>query len=300
MDSQTEAKSPSTAPAGVSIPLQAWLHVNRIRLIWGGAIVVAVIVLAIFFIGRQASRETDASKALSDVRLPFNPSVAPEPGAADKLMRVATEYKGTKAAANALHLSAGVLYSEKEYDKARERFNSVIAQYPECLWVPDAHLGVAACLEAQGKGDEAIKKLEDIRKRYATMPIIDDAKLALARLYEGPNPTESFKLYDELLKGNPNSGKAAEAGMRQEELLKKHPDLAKLREPVLPPPQPQITMTTNRPPPGTNRTISLSNIVPRATVTGAAPGKPLEIKLNPNPAPAADAPPAAPAPAPGK
>src|SRR5207344_1075887 len=98
-----------------------------------------------------------------------------------------TEYQGTKAAANALVLSAGILYTEKDFAKAQDRFNSVIQQYPECSWVSDAHLGVAACLEAQGKTDEAIKKLEDIRKRYATMPIIDDAKLSLARLYEKSN-----------------------------------------------------------------------------------------------------------------
>ena len=99
------------------------------------------------------------------------------------------------------------------------------------------------------------------------MPIIDDVKLSLARLYEKSNPNESFKLYDELAKGNPNSGKAAEAGMRQEELLKAHPELAKLREPVAPPnmPEPhvQITPITNRAATSTNRTISLTNVIQR-------------------------------------
>jgi len=153
---------------------------------------------------------------------------------------------------------------------------------------------------ARCKTDEAIKKYEDIRKRYATMPIIDDAKLSLARLYEKSNPTESFKIYEDLVnqgKANPNSGKAAEAGMRQEDLLKKNPELAKLREPIVPPtpPQPpvQITQMTNRPL-GTNRTISLTNIIPRQ-ITNAA-GTP-QIQVIPSPAPAG-APPTVTAPAP--
>ena len=300
MDSQLQAPPPQAPPSDIGVSFRTWFEVNKKRLGIAGVAGGALLLATVLFIQQQAGKEAAASKALSDIRIPFNPAVLAEPGTAEKLFRVANQHPGTKAAANALQLSAGILYTEKDYAKAQERFNSVIQQYPECAWVSDAHLGVAACLEAQGKTDEAIKKFEDIRKRYATMPIIDDAKLSLARLYETSNPTESFKLYEDLVKGNPNSGKAAEAGMRQEDLLKKHPDLAKLREPIVPPtpPQPpvQITQMTNRPPAGTNRTISLTNLIQRKLTNAAGAGAP-QIELIPRPTPAAP-PPAATAPAP--
>src|SRR6185503_9955692 len=110
--------------------------------------------------------------------------------------------------------------------------------YPESPWVADAHLGVAASLEAQGKTDDAIRKYEDLRKRYANVanaPIADDVKLALGRLYEKTDPTNSFKLYEDLVKNTPNSAAASEASLFQEALVKKNPELAKLREPVAPP-----------------------------------------------------------------
>ncbi len=305
MDSQTEAPPPQAPPSNVGITLQAWLEVNKKRLLYAGASAALLFVVVVAFIQQQAGKEATASKALSDVRIPFNPGVAPEPGTPEKLLQVANKYKGTRAAASALHLSAGILYTEKDFSKAQERFNSVIQQYPECPWVAAAHFGVAACLEALGKNDEAIKKFEDIRKRYTTTEIIDDTKLALGRLYENSNSTESFKLYDELIKGNPNSGKAQEAGMRQEDLMKKHPELAKLREPVIPPapaqPPVQITSMTNRLMPGTNRTVNLTNLMRRAVTNPAAgAGAPVQIKLNPGPGPAPGSaqPPPAPAPAP--
>jgi hypothetical protein len=56
-----------------------------------------------------------------------------------------------------------------------------------------------------------------------------------------------------------------EAGMLQEELLKKHPELAKLREPLVPPATPQISLT-NQPArvTATNRPVVMTSMVSRA------------------------------------
>ena len=94
--------------------------------------------------------------------------------------------------------------------------------------------------------------------------------------------------------------KSAEAGIRQEELVKRNPELASLRQPPPAPPMPpertpQITMITNRPAPGTNRVMNLSNIIQRTT---NAPGTPVQIQLNPAPSPGSAQPVLIPAPAP--
>lgn len=304
------------APSHVGINVRTWFEVNKMRLLYGGAAALVLIAGVSVFIQFRANKEVSASQALSEIRVPFNPATAPPPDAAQKLFDVANRYTGTKAAARALHMSGGLLFVERDFARAQERFNALVQTYPESPWVPDANLGIAACLEAQGKTDDAIKKYEDIRKRHASATILDDAKLALARLYEKSNPTESWRLYEELLNADRNSGISAEAGLRQEELVKRNPELASLRQPppapVMPTNRPvQVTMVTNRPTVNTNRTLSITNLVrPGATnpgnvITGSSP---VQIKINPAPAPGTvpqatapspiPPPPPAPAPAP--
>ena len=303
MEPQTQA-----APAApLSVKTLTWIEVNRRLLLRAGAGVVALIVLVAVFIQYQTGKETSASHALSEVRLPFNPSVATDPGTAEKLFKVATDHKGTKAATRALIMSAGVLFTDKEFAKAQERFNALLQEYPECPWVADAHLGVAASLEAQGKTEDAIRKYEDLRKRFATAPIADDVKLALGRLYEKTDPTNAFRLFEELIKSGPNSASSSEASLFQEAMIKRNPELAKLREPVVPPTQPpvQITRMTNQPAPGTNRTITLSNILQRAGTNAmklATSAVPAQLAPAPalSPTPATPTPVPVPAPAPAK
>jgi tetratricopeptide (TPR) repeat protein len=285
MDSQA-------TPSHVGINIQAWFEVNKMRVLYASVAAVLLIVVVAVFIQYQANKEAGASKALSEVRVPFNPALPAPPDAAQKLLDVANQHKGTKAAARALLMSGGLLFVEKDYARAMERFNALVQNYPESPWVAEANLGIAASLEAQGKLDDAIKKYADIRNRHSTSTIVDDAKLALARLYEKSNPQESWRLYEELITADRQSGMSAEAGLRQEELVKRNPELASLRPPPPAPVTPtnrpaQITMMTNRPPLNTNRTITITNLVrPGATNLGTGgTARPIQLKITPPPAP---------------
>src|SRR5262245_54946914 len=126
MDSQTQAQPPQAQPTDIGVNLRTWFEVNKKRLGIGLVAVGALGLATVVFIQQQAGKEATASKALSDIRIPFNPAVLAEPGTAEKLYKIATEYQGTKAAANALLVSAGILYTEKDFAKAQDRFNSVI------------------------------------------------------------------------------------------------------------------------------------------------------------------------------
>jgi len=296
---ETEA-SPSPSLVGVL----AWVEVNKKWLLLGAGTAVFLTVAIFLFILHQAQKEQTASQALSDVRLPYSAGSAPPTGASDALLRVANDHRGTKAAARALLLSAGVLFAEgteKGYAEAQKRFAQVSQDYPDSPWVAEANLGVAASLAALGKTAEATAKYEEIRRRFGSSPIIDDVKLALARLYEPQKPEQAFKLYEELMKDNPNTASAMEAGIRQDNLLKVRPELAKLKEPVVPP----VTATTltNQPikvTPLTNRAATLLSNVSNRVVTNL---QPLLLTNRPatSPPAASNAPPApAPAPAPPK
>ena len=246
----------SEAPSSASINFLAWVEVNKKRLVIAGVALIGLVAVVSLVMQQQTSKETKASEALSEVKLPYNPSLAPAPGTADALLKVANDYRGTKAAARALLVSASVLYGEKNYDGAQKRYSQLIADYPDTQWLPEAAFGIAASLDAQGKTAEAIAKYEEVRKRHATSPVAEEAKLGLARLQETSKPEDAFKLYMELSKANPNTSLAAEADYRQEEMLRANPALAKLKEPIAPPVMPTITP----------QPVAMTNLVRRTNV----------------------------------
>lgn len=283
----TQAQSqPQAAPQDSVVSLLAWLEVHKMRLAIGAGVVLVVIFVSVIVIQQQAEKERNASAALSDVRLPYSAE-----GRADALAKVASDHPGTQAAARALLLSGGVLFSQAktsaDYAAAEKRFAQMAQEYPESQWTPNAALGIAASLKAQGKTAEATAKYEEITKRFAGSPVIAEARLALAKLYEASKPEEAFKMFGDLIKENPNSALSMEATLLQDSLLKARPELAKLQEPVTPP----VTITPTPP-----QSPAVTPITNRAAGATSATTTPVQIKLNSQtPTPGAPNAPAAPA-----
>jgi tetratricopeptide (TPR) repeat protein len=253
------------APQDNFVKFLAWVQVNQKRLILWGALVIAVILAVVSVVAYQRQKETAGSLALSSVYAPLSPSTPMPPGTADAYLKVANEHNGTKAGARALLLAGATFFSEKNYAEAQKLFERFLKEYPDNEFVPNAHYGIAATLDAQGKTAEATAKFEQIRRVYASDSIIDETKLALARLYENQNKAEeAHKLYTEVLQSNPGqySGIGNEAGMRREELEAKYPQLVKTNAPILPPALSILTnppaMMTNRLG-ATNQVLTLSN-----------------------------------------
>jgi tetratricopeptide (TPR) repeat protein len=244
--------------------LIAWLDANRKQVLVGAAIFVVVVGGAALFFYNQSKREVRASEALSEIRLPQNPGGVPPQGTAESYLAMAKEHPGTKAAARAVVDAAGTYYSQARYAEAQQQFERVLREFPESPWQAEALLGVAASLEAQGKSPEALAKYEELRKRYANSAVVDMAKLSSARILESQNKSaEALKLYDELLKiseMNPYSSVGNEAGLKREELVEKHPELAKTNAP--PPAVTQITPGQT----GAVQTITLTNLAQPAAI----------------------------------
>ena len=292
------------------IGLLAWLEVHKKQVVIGTAAVLVVVFLAVIVVQHQTRKELSASEALSDVRGLFSPAASTPAGTIEALSKVASEHAGTKAAARALLISAGLLFSEAksaaDYAEAQKRFTQVTQEYPDSAWLAQAHLGIAASLAGQGKAAEATAKYEEINRRYASAPIFDQSRLALARLYEASKPEEAFKLYDDLAKpgpNNPSSVIAMEAAMRQDDMLKARPELAKLKAALNPPPAAATPPVQISPVPNRVGT-AMTNAVPRLmtnvqrmmTTNRPGAGQPPQIKLSPTPSPGT----ANPAPAPAK
>ena len=261
----------NSTESSVGIKLLTWLEVNKKKLIMGGSAAAVVIFAGVMIYNYQAEKEARASQALSNIRLPISPAQPLPPGVADQFLKVAEEHSGTMAAPRALLVSAGILFTEGNYAEAEKRFARVASEYPTSPWMAEAAYGVAASLDAAGKTNEAIAKYDEIRKRYANSAVADQTKLALARLWEKSKPEDAYRLYDEIMKGNPvqYSGLGNEAGMHQEELVKQNPALAKLREPAIPPQQPQMATITNLTRVSNNTPLMLNTNLLRQTMTNA-------------------------------
>lgn len=281
--------------------LLAWIEVNKKKLGFIAIATVAAVLAIVVVVNYRNQAETRASEALSEIKLPLGVNAEVPAGLVESLMTVARDHQGTKAATRALLLAGGYLYAEKKYAEAQQQFARVIQDYSESEWIPQAMLGFAASLEAQGKAAEAVAEYDKLRKRFSNHAVTDEAKMALARLYEADKPEEAYKLYDELSKANPTSGLGAEAGLRKEELKDKRPELAKLDAPIVAPtPTPgaanlgtnrQIVIATNRPSQsttGATRTITLTN-QSTATTTNIirlpSSGTPAQPSLQPASAP---------------
>ena len=259
------------------VSLMAWIEVNKRRILIGGVIALVLIVVVSLVVQQQARKEVAASRALSDIRVPYSPGAPAAPDTANLLLKMSQAHQGTRAAARALLISGSILFSERNYDEAQKRYNQLLQEYPGNPWAADATFGIAVSLEAQGKSAEALAKYEDVRKRFASSTVINDSKLAIARMYEASNKAEdAFKLYEEVAAAGANSTLGTEAKFRQEELLRLRPELAKLNAPIAPP-APTVT-------PMTNRTIVTNTFRP---TNSGSPGQPVQIKLSsPPPAPA--------------
>ncbi len=238
-----EAQTPP--PSTAWYDFLGWLDVNKKR-VGTGALVVAVVGLIIALVlWRNSEREVEAARALSGIRLPFNPAEPPAPGTADAFARVAEEYSGTAAAPQALLRAGTQYYNDGQWDKAVAQFQKVLGKYGDSPWVAQAQFGIAAALDAQGKNTEAIAKYSDFLK-YTTDPAVDQARLNLARVYERANqPALALDVLSKMTNAAPMSQAAGEVQERIRNLYTKHPDLVP-KPPVptnLPPVTPTITPT---------------------------------------------------------
>src|SRR3954467_3020089 len=143
MEAKSAQRPMPTQSAGL-IKFQAWLLINRKRvLIWTvGVLVVGLAVgsAAIY----QSQREVRASEALSEIKTPNSSSAAPLPGTADAYLKVAREHKGTQAGGRALLMAGTTFYIQAQYDDAQKAFGEFARDYPASPFVPQALFGVAS------------------------------------------------------------------------------------------------------------------------------------------------------------
>ena len=271
-----------TPPSAGFYNLLGWFEANKQRVAVGACVIAILGAIAGFFAWRSGQRGLEAEEALSSVRMPLAPSEAPAPGTAEALAKIADEFPKTQAAPKARIRAGTVYFDQGNYAKAQEQFEKFLRDHGDTAWTPQAILGIAACLDAQNKVNEAITKYNDFATRYASDPAADQARLSLARLYEqSKQPALAFDVLRKMTEGQAQAGfspSAQEAQEKIRELLTKHPEL------MPPPPPPAVTpsLFTNVPAPATN-ILNLTNLIRGTNASIISNTNAPKILLNPGP-----------------
>lgn len=242
-----------------------WAQTHGKQLLVGVAAVIVLGLAVAFYIVHLNQVQIDANTALSQLATrSMNPN-NPAPSA-DALLKIGSDYSGTDGGQRALILAASTLYADGKYDDARAQFQRFLQQYPDSPFAGEAQFGVAACLDAQGRTQEAIDTYRAVADHYAqNWNVGPRAMLSLARLLMGQGKLEDAR--GELMdvarnfQGAPIS---SEAQVRLRQLFLAHPELIPqqpaqarqgppmLENPVRPPASapsapPTMMNSTNRP-----------------------------------------------------
>jgi predicted negative regulator of RcsB-dependent stress response len=231
---------------------QIWFGQNQRQVLTGATIVVAVGLIAGFYLWYKGEKEAKASEALTSVSLPVGQGGRGD--TADAYLKVAANYPNSSAGARAVLLAGGTLFVDGKYDQAKAQFEKFVREYHNTTFMGEALLGIAACLDAQNKTDDAIRAYKDLADHHSGDPAVPQAKFALGRLYEAQGKPELARTYfEDVARAEMSTSLGSEAGMRLEELKMKHPELfaAAATTPEMPQTLPQIML-----PPSTNASVT--------------------------------------------
>ena len=209
--------------------LLAWIEVNRQKVIAGAlALVVVGFIIATVRYTRE-QKEIKASSQLLAMKVTLNLPTNAVPPAPSEFLGIAENFSGTSAAERARILAGTGFFTRGKYSEAETEFSRFINDFPESPWVANAALGVAAAQEAQNEQD-ALASYQNVTTAYSNSAVADDARLAMARIYEmREQPDQALRIYNELLVPRPGAQPGEpghpEALARKEALLRANPEL---------------------------------------------------------------------------
>jgi len=220
----------STQSTETYIKVMAWLHANRKALTIGAGVAVVIAVVIGIIAWQKAEAESSTGAQLMDLPLATFHDGRMVPTGATPFLDLARQSPDTTAGEYAELLGAEGLFMEGKYPEAHQEFSKFLDEHSDNALIPQAKVGLAACLEEEGKTQEAAQKYQEVIATYSTdANIVSPAKLTLARLDEAQNkPEQALQYYEDLARiNNPYDPWAAEARERGMLLLMKHPELRK-------------------------------------------------------------------------
>jgi tetratricopeptide (TPR) repeat protein len=216
--------SSETTESARGIEFLAWVETHKTRLLIGVAVVALLASGLALYRWRSAQLEMQANSALVQVQMRRSkPGETNSEPKADEYLEVARRYSSTGAGQRAQLLAAGALFREGKYAESQAIFEALHATRLGQDLEETAALGLAACLEAAGKTEEAISAYREVITEYADSAVAAQAKLALGGVLESKNELQqALGFYDQVL----TTAWSSEAELRRQALLSRHPELA--------------------------------------------------------------------------
>ena len=200
--------------------LLGWFDNHKKQTVQGATAVVLIGVVVAYLFWNQGQKEDNANRELSKL---MNSQAN-----ADGFLRLVGQYPNTIAGGNALLMAGRILFLTGRYPEAQSQFQKFRQNYRTSPFADAASLGVAACLDAMGKMDDAIGAYESLIQSHPHEMVVIQCQFALARLYESQNKLDKAVGYYDVVAREDGAGTfGAEAGIRAHELLALHPTLAK-------------------------------------------------------------------------
>jgi predicted negative regulator of RcsB-dependent stress response len=242
--------------------------------VWAIVIVVVGLVAGYYF-WHQSQVQVGAAEQLTEVLSTPPDASGQRTGIVPALLKVQTDYPGTRAGSDAALLAGAKLFEDNKFAEARSVLERFVREHRDSPYYAQALLGLASCHETEGKTNDAITIYSDLKDHYARSVVAGPAQLALARIYEAQGKLEQARdMFEAVARSNPNSSIGSEAGGHYEDLIMKHPELI-----PKPPPAP------------TPASVILTNMTPVVQGTNAAPAPPAPAtntnQTSPSAAPAA-------------
>jgi TolA-binding protein len=211
------------AAATVLFKWWPWIEANKNKIIGVAAIIAVGVGLYSFFSWRHQQNEISAGQALTQTVLTFPPNAAPEQIAAAYL-KIADADSDTPAGQRAWLQGAAELFVQGNYAAAQAQFQKFLDTHPDNEFSGQAALGVAKCLDAQNKLNDAAGGYQHVINDFADAQAVNAAKFSLARIDEQQrNFSDAERLYQEVAQADPYGALGAEAGQNALELRAKIP-----------------------------------------------------------------------------
>ena len=204
----------------------AWVEANAKQVVIGAAILAIAVVVASYFFWQQNQTEIAAGQALTQLL------VSPPPNSdagqmADAYLKIAADYSSTQTGGRALILGATTLFQSGKYPEAQVQFQKYLDQHAADTFSAQAALGIAACLDSQGKTDAAANAYQRVISGFSDPNAVDAAKFALAKIDEERGKlTDADSLYETVARNNPNTPLGSEAAIHAVQLRAKLPPTA--------------------------------------------------------------------------
>jgi predicted negative regulator of RcsB-dependent stress response len=170
------------AAATFMLKLWPWIEANKNRLVTGTAIVLVIVVGISLYFWRRDENQISAGDALTQNLITLQPNSTPAT-VSQGYLDVANDYSGTPAGERALLQAATAFFTQGKYTDAQGYFQNYLDTHQDGQFSGIAALGVAKCLEAEGKINDAMGAYNKVINEFSSDgQSVNRARFSLAQL----------------------------------------------------------------------------------------------------------------------